>query len=186
MGDWEPRRCARMTPERSLMVFSGRGNPELSRSVAEKLGIELGRVEIKTFADGEIYVKYGESIRGADVFIIQPTCRPVNENLMGASYHDPGGATGLSTSGHSRGALDGIFPPGQEELSTGADYRPAGGRHHPGGWGRPGRDHGSPCRSIAGILQRPRGSHDRALHDRRLLQAQGTRGHGGGPPTRVV
>jgi len=50
--------------------------------VAEKLGIELGRVDIKTFADGEIYVKYGESIRGADVFIIQPTCRPVNENLV--------------------------------------------------------------------------------------------------------
>ncbi len=82
MGDWEPRRCARMTPERSLMVFSGRGNPELSQNVADKLGIELGRVEIKTFADGEIYVKYGESIRGADVFIIQPTCRPVNDNMM--------------------------------------------------------------------------------------------------------
>ncbi|NLE10051.1 MAG: ribose-phosphate pyrophosphokinase [Actinobacteria bacterium] len=71
-----------MVPERSLMVFSGRGNPELSARVAEKLGIELGRVDIKTFADGEIYVKYGESIRGADVFIIQPTCRPVNENLV--------------------------------------------------------------------------------------------------------
>jgi ribose-phosphate pyrophosphokinase len=82
MGDWEPRRCARITPERSLMVFSGRGNPELSAKVAEKLGIELGQVEIKTFADGEIYVKYMESIRGADVFIIQPTCRPVNENLV--------------------------------------------------------------------------------------------------------
>ncbi|NLV72329.1 MAG: ribose-phosphate pyrophosphokinase [Actinobacteria bacterium] len=64
------------------MVFSGRGNPELSQNVADKLGIELGRVEIKTFADGEIYVKYGESIRGADVFIIQPTCRPVNDNMM--------------------------------------------------------------------------------------------------------
>ena len=82
MGEREPRRCHRMTPERSLMVFSGRGNPELSAKVAEKLGIELGRVDIKTFADGEIYVKYGESIRGADVFIIQPTCRPVNENLV--------------------------------------------------------------------------------------------------------
>jgi ribose-phosphate pyrophosphokinase len=82
MAQLEPRRCARMTPERSLMVFSGRGNPELSAKVADKLGIKLGRVEIKTFADGEIYVKYGESIRGADVFIIQPTCRPVNENLM--------------------------------------------------------------------------------------------------------
>ncbi len=82
MGDWEPQRCRRISPERSLMVFSGRGNPELSQRIAEKLGIELGRVDIKTFADGEIYVKYRESVRGADVFIIQPTCRPVNENLM--------------------------------------------------------------------------------------------------------
>jgi ribose-phosphate pyrophosphokinase len=82
MGERDPRHCHRMARERSLMVFSGRGNPELSHKVADKLGIELGRVDIKTFADGEIYVKYGESIRGADVFIIQPTCRPVNENLM--------------------------------------------------------------------------------------------------------
>jgi ribose-phosphate pyrophosphokinase len=82
MAEREPRRCARINPQRSLMVFSGRGNPELSARVADKLGIELGRVDIRTFADGEIYVKYGESIRGADVFIIQPTCRPVNENLI--------------------------------------------------------------------------------------------------------
>ena len=52
MGEREPRRCHRMVPERSLMVFSGRGNPELSARVAEKLGIELGEVDIKTFADG--------------------------------------------------------------------------------------------------------------------------------------
>ena len=82
MTQLEPRRCAKMTPERSLMVFSGRGNPELSAKVADKLGIELGDVQIKTFADGEIYVKYQESIRGADVFIIQSTCRPVNDNLV--------------------------------------------------------------------------------------------------------
>ncbi len=81
MGDQEAGQM-RITPPRSLMVFSGRGNPELSAKIAEKLGIELGKVEIKTFADGEIYVKYQESIRGADVFIIQPTCHPVNENLM--------------------------------------------------------------------------------------------------------
>jgi ribose-phosphate pyrophosphokinase len=82
MGDWEPRRCTRITSERSLMVFAGRGTPELSAKVAEKLGIELGQVDIKTFADGEIYVKYMQSIRGADVFIINSTCRPVNENLV--------------------------------------------------------------------------------------------------------
>ncbi len=82
MTQREPRRCAKMNPERSLMVFSGRGNPELSAKVADKLGIELGHVDVKTFADGEIYVKYGDSIRGADVFIIQSTCRPVNDNLI--------------------------------------------------------------------------------------------------------
>ena len=52
MGDWEPRRCARITPERSLMVFAGRGTPDLAARVAEKLGIELGHVDIRTFADG--------------------------------------------------------------------------------------------------------------------------------------
>lgn len=72
----------RATTYRSLMLFSGRGNPELSARIAFKLGLSLGPVTIKTFADGEIYVKYEESIRGADVFIVQPTCRPVNENLM--------------------------------------------------------------------------------------------------------
>ena len=82
MGDWEPRRCSRINSERSLMVFAGRGTPDLSAKVAEKLGIELGHVDIRTFADGEIYVKYMESVRGADVFIVQSTCRPVNENLV--------------------------------------------------------------------------------------------------------
>ena len=46
MTEREPRRCARLTPQRSLMVFSGRGNPELSAKVSDKLGIELGRVKI--------------------------------------------------------------------------------------------------------------------------------------------
>lgn len=80
-----PRRAGtsvRATTYRSLMLFSGRGNPELSARIAFKLGLSLGPVTIKTFADGEIYVKYEESVRGADVFIVQPTCRPVNENLM--------------------------------------------------------------------------------------------------------
>ncbi len=74
--------CVRKTTYRSLMLFSGRGNPELSAKIADKLGIALGPVMIRTFADGEIYIKYEDSVRGADVFIVQPTCRPVNENLV--------------------------------------------------------------------------------------------------------
>jgi len=56
------------------MVFSGRANPELAAEIAGKLGIELGHITLKTFSAGEVYCRYDESIRGADVFIVQPTC----------------------------------------------------------------------------------------------------------------
>ena len=46
------------------------------------MGLELGKINIKRFADGEVYVQLGESVRGCDVFLLQPTCPPVNENLM--------------------------------------------------------------------------------------------------------
>jgi ribose-phosphate pyrophosphokinase len=57
-----------------MMVFSGRANPELAAQIAARLGIELGHVTLKTFSAGEVYCRYEESIRGADVFIVQPTC----------------------------------------------------------------------------------------------------------------
>jgi ribose-phosphate pyrophosphokinase len=56
------------------MLFSGRANPELAVRIADKLGVDLGPVTLKTFTNGEVYCRYEESIRGADVFIIQPTC----------------------------------------------------------------------------------------------------------------
>ncbi len=65
-----------------MMVFAGTSNPELSEGVARHLGIELGNVKIRKFANGEIYVRYLESVRGADVFIIQSVCAPVNAMLM--------------------------------------------------------------------------------------------------------
>jgi ribose-phosphate pyrophosphokinase len=57
-----------------MMLFSGRANQELAASIGSKLGIELGHVTLKTFSAGEVYCRYEESIRGADVFIVQPTC----------------------------------------------------------------------------------------------------------------
>ncbi len=57
-----------------LMLFSGRANPQLAADIAEKLGVDLGPVTSKTFSNGEVYCRYEESIRGADVFIVQPTC----------------------------------------------------------------------------------------------------------------
>jgi len=60
--------------DKRLMLFSGRANPELAVRIADKLGVDLGPVTLKTFTNGEVYCRYEESIRGADVFLIQPTC----------------------------------------------------------------------------------------------------------------
>jgi ribose-phosphate pyrophosphokinase len=65
-----------------LQLFSGNANPELSQEIAQCLGMELGRAMIRQFADGEIYLQIQENVRGADVFIIQPTCTPVDRHLM--------------------------------------------------------------------------------------------------------
>eukprot|EP00268_Persea_americana_P014294 TRINITY_DN1632_c1_g1_i1.p1 TRINITY_DN1632_c1_g1~~TRINITY_DN1632_c1_g1_i1.p1 ORF type:complete len:399 (+),score=82.34 TRINITY_DN1632_c1_g1_i1:191-1387(+) len=69
-------------PNRRLRLFSGTANPSLSQEVAGYMGLDLGKITIKRFADGEIYVQLQESVRGCDVFLVQPTCPPANENLM--------------------------------------------------------------------------------------------------------
>jgi ribose-phosphate pyrophosphokinase len=64
-----------------LAIFSGRSNQALARAIAEHYGTQLGQINIKSFSDGELYVKYGESIRGEDVFVIQSTPPPA-ENFL--------------------------------------------------------------------------------------------------------
>jgi ribose-phosphate pyrophosphokinase len=66
----------------NLKVFSGRAHPALSQQIADYLGQRLGKVTVESFPDGELLVKLEEDVRGRDVFFIQPTCPPVNENLM--------------------------------------------------------------------------------------------------------
>ncbi len=65
-----------------LKVFSGRAHPELSGRIAKSLNLPLGEIELYNFADGEIFCQIQENVRGTDVFVIQPVCNPVNENLM--------------------------------------------------------------------------------------------------------
>jgi ribose-phosphate pyrophosphokinase len=70
-----------MTPDR-LKIFSGTANLNLAHEICAELGLELGKLMIETFSDGEVYLQFQENVRGADVFLIQPTCRPVDHNLM--------------------------------------------------------------------------------------------------------
>lgn len=65
-----------------LMVFAGSSHPELARDMAKHIDVELGEVELSTFPNGETYCRYAESIRGADLFIIQTGCEPIDRNLM--------------------------------------------------------------------------------------------------------
>ncbi|MCA9199143.1 MAG: ribose-phosphate pyrophosphokinase [Planctomycetales bacterium] len=67
---------------RELKIFSGRANPALSRKICDFLNLRLGEITLQDFPDGEIACKIDEDIRGRDVFLIQPTCPPVNKNLM--------------------------------------------------------------------------------------------------------
>lgn len=67
---------------RKLKVFTGNANPGLAEEIAEYLGITVGEAQVGRFSDGEIHVKINESVRGADIFLIQPSCPPINENMM--------------------------------------------------------------------------------------------------------
>ncbi len=65
-----------------LMIFGGRSYTSLAREIAGHLGVALGEVELKTFANGEIYVRFQESVRGIDAFVIQTCTEPINRNIM--------------------------------------------------------------------------------------------------------
>jgi ribose-phosphate pyrophosphokinase len=71
----------RIEYDKRLMLFSGRANRQLAARIADKLGVALGGVTTKTFANGEVYCRFEESVRGADVFIVQPTCGNPHEGL---------------------------------------------------------------------------------------------------------
>jgi len=72
----------RAEPRTRLKLLSGSGNPALAREIADAMGVPLSDLSIFRYADGEVGVRIDESVRGEDVFVIQPTCPPVNENLV--------------------------------------------------------------------------------------------------------
>ena len=68
--------------EDNIKIFTGNSNPELALAVCKQLGLDIGKSTVRTFADGEASVTLEETVRGADVFLIQSTCKPVNDHLM--------------------------------------------------------------------------------------------------------
>ena len=66
----------------NIKIFTGNSNPEFAQAIADQLGVKLGDSQVGKFSDGEIFVNINETVRGADVFVVQSTCSPVNDNLM--------------------------------------------------------------------------------------------------------
>ena len=66
----------------NLMVFAGNANPKLAHAVVQHLNMPLGRAAVSRFSDGEVMVEINENVRGKDVFVLQSTCAPTNDNLM--------------------------------------------------------------------------------------------------------
>src|SRR5919106_1549250 len=78
----KPEHWIERGPSKRLMLFSGRSHPALAQRIAEKLGIQVGDVSLRTFADGNTYCRYEESIRGADLFIVQTSSPPQSESRL--------------------------------------------------------------------------------------------------------
>ncbi|MSO17417.1 MAG: ribose-phosphate pyrophosphokinase [Actinobacteria bacterium] len=71
-----------LVPTKRFMLFAGRGNEELSAELATELNVPLGEIVLSTFSNGELYCRFGESVRGADLFILQSHSEPINERIM--------------------------------------------------------------------------------------------------------
>ncbi len=71
-----------LVPTKTLMLLAGSGNAELSQEIAESLGVPLGDVKLSRFANGELYCRLGENVRGADAFVLQGHCDPINDHIM--------------------------------------------------------------------------------------------------------
>ena len=72
----------KLTMANKIKLFAGNANRPLAEEICAKMNLPLSAAEVRTFSDGEIFVEIGENVRGADVFVIQPTCPPVNDSLM--------------------------------------------------------------------------------------------------------
>ncbi len=77
-----PKRAGRLSEAKRFKIFSGEANKPLAEEVCRFVGVPLGETRMQRFADGEIYFQLLENVRGADVFVIQPTCRPVDQHLV--------------------------------------------------------------------------------------------------------
>jgi ribose-phosphate pyrophosphokinase len=78
----ERKKASKLSEDRRFKLFSGTANPKLAQAIAEHIGVKVGDAKLQRFADGEVYFQLLENVRGIDVFVVQPTCYPVDQHLV--------------------------------------------------------------------------------------------------------
>ena len=78
----ERKKTTRLSEDKRFKLFSGTANPKLAQAIGEHIGVKVGEAKLQRFADGEVYFQLLENVRGVDVFVVQPTCYPVDQHLV--------------------------------------------------------------------------------------------------------
>jgi ribose-phosphate pyrophosphokinase len=78
----ERKKGSKLSEDKRFKLFSGTANPKLAQAIGEHIGVKVGEAKMQRFADGEVYFQLLENVRGVDVFVVQPTCYPVDQHLM--------------------------------------------------------------------------------------------------------
>ena len=167
-----------LTPQKRLMVFAGRSHMDLAEKIAERLGVQLGEIELTSFANGETYCRYKESIRGADVFLVQTGCEPVDRNLMELLLMIQAAKLASAKRITAVIPLVRVRAPGSQGEAARADLGAPHRGHAPAGRRGPRADDGPARRPGSGLLHDPGRPHDRPAALRALLPRHGPHGRG--------
>ncbi len=142
--------------DEKIKVFSGNSNRHLAAEICEHVGVTEGAIEVGRFSNGEIKVIINENVRGTDVFVVQPTCNPVNDNLMELLII----IDALRRASASRITCNSVLrlcPPGPEDSGQGADNCQTGSQSPRNSRGEQDSHNGPSCRADPGLLRHPCG-----------------------------
>ena len=134
---------------KDIKVFSGNATPKLAEEICKLMGTKLGESEVGTFSDGEVFASLYETVRGSDVFVVQSTCPPVNNNLMELLI--------MIRPHHGCHPLFRLCPPGPQGQGPRSHHRQASGQYDRRRRRRPRADHGPPRLPDSGLLRYPCG-----------------------------
>ena len=146
-----------LVTKKRLMLFAGSGNPELSEEIAANLKLPLGDIKLSRFANGELYCRYGESVRGADVFLLQSYCDPINDRIMEQLIMIDAAKRASAKRITVGLPVLRVRAPGPEGRGSRADHRAPRRRHAHGRRRRPRRHRRPAHRSDPGLLRLPGG-----------------------------